>query len=576
MHGGDLIGDVLEKHGVRHLFTLCGGHISPILTAAKARGIRVIDVRDEVTAVFAADAVARMTGIPGVAAVTAGPGCTNAITAMKNAEMAESPLILLGGASATVLRGRGALQDIDQLSLFQPCTKWATSVARVRDLPEVLAEAFARAKEGVPGPVFVECPIDLLYPEEVAREWYLKGTGKTLPEKALALYLKRHVDQLFAGVDASSIPGPAPVEIRTAPHHRVRAAVDAIKTAERPVIVVGSQALAEPGRAGDVARALEQIGVPVFLSGMARGLLGRRHELQVRHKRREALKEADVVVLAGTPADFRLDYGRHISRKATYIAAGRDTRTVHKNRWPQIAAVGDAGAFLVALAAELGPSSGPRAPAWLDVVKARDRARDDEIGRDAEAPGVDGVNPLAFCRALEEAMDDDATIVADGGDFVATASYIVRPRAPLTWLDPGVFGTLGVGAGFALGGGALRPGRELWVLFGDGSFGWSMSEVDSFVRHRIPAIAVVGNDAGWTQIARDQVVFLHDDVGTVLRRSDYHKVADALGGRGVLIDSTERIVPGLQEAKAFAKQGFPVVVNVHLGKTEFRKGSISV
>ncbi len=597
MRGAELIGDVLDQHGVRCLFTLCGGHISPILVAAKKRGIRVVDVRDEVTAVFAADAVGRLTGVPGVAAVTAGPGCTNTITAMKNAQMAESPVVLLGGATATMLRGRGALQDIDQLALFAPCTKWTARATKARELPSLLTEAFFRAKQGVPGPVFLECPVDLLYDPELVRSWYVqKGGGKSIQERALALYLRRHVDSLFDGLDEARATTPVIPEVRTPPHHRVRSAAEAFRKAERPVIVVGSQALAEPSRAADVARALEGIGAPVYLSGMARGLLGRHAALQVRHKRRDALKEADVVLLAGTPADFRLDYGRHISRKATYIAAGRDNAALHKNRWPQIAAAGDAGAFLVALCAELGGAVAASTPApdrpadapstavaslsryapWVARLKERDAARDAGIAGDAHVPGVDGVNPLAFCRALEEAMDEDAVIVADGGDFVATASYIVRPRAPLSWLDPGVFGTLGVGAGFALGAKMLRPARELWVVFGDGAFGWSMAELDTFARHGVPVIAVIGNDAGWTQIAREQVEMLKDDVGCVLARTDYDQVGVALGGHGVRIETDDDVTAGLVRAKELARTGKPVVVNVHLGKTAFRKGSISM
>ena len=177
MTGGDKVAEVLQKQGVRFLFTLCGGHIAPILVSAKARGIRVVDVRHEVTAVFAADAVGRLTGVPGVAAVTAGPGATNTITAVKNAQMAQSPVVVLGGATATMLRGRGSLQDIDQMALMGPHVKWATRVTRVRDLVPVLEEAFTLAREGVPGPVFVECPVDLLYPAELVRTWYGAKTG---------------------------------------------------------------------------------------------------------------------------------------------------------------------------------------------------------------------------------------------------------------------------------------------------------------------------------------------------------------------------------------------------------------
>src|SRR4051794_22956605 len=184
MNGGDLIGEVLVRQGVRFLFTLCGGHISPILVGAKKRGIRVVDVRHEVNAVFAADAVARLTGVPGVAAVTAGPGLTNTITAVKNAQLAQSPVVVLGGATATVLKGRGALQDIDQLALMRPHVKWATTVARVKDLVPALERAFYEAQSGIQGPVFVECPVDLLYAPEIVKSWY---SAKSKPGKAPSL-----------------------------------------------------------------------------------------------------------------------------------------------------------------------------------------------------------------------------------------------------------------------------------------------------------------------------------------------------------------------------------------------------
>src|SRR5512140_122087 len=199
-HGGDRVAEVLRVHGVRSLFTLCGGHISPILSAAKARGIRVVDVRDEATAVFAADATARLTGVPGVAAVTAGPGITNTITALKNAQLAQSPVILIGGAAPTALQGRGALQDIDQRPLVEPHVKLFRKIRRVRDLGPAVDEAFAVARAGLPGPVFIECPVDLLYDEASIRQWYADAAGKgtSIPDRLLRFYLNRHVEKMFA------------------------------------------------------------------------------------------------------------------------------------------------------------------------------------------------------------------------------------------------------------------------------------------------------------------------------------------------------------------------------------------
>jgi len=278
MDGGDRIAEVLRRQGVQFLFTLCGGHISPILVGAKRRGIRVVDVRHEVNAVFAADAVARMTGVPGVAAVTAGPGLTNTITAVKNAQLAQSPVIVLGGATATVLKGRGALQDIDQMALMRPHVKWAGAARRVRDLVPMLEEAFRVAQEGVPGPVFLECPVDLLYRADIVKSWYTAkskpGQSASLQERALAAYLDFHTWRMFAGADAVPASTPRPVAPPSLARDELRAAADAFARAQRPVIVVGSQAMALPGEARGVASALESLGAPVYLSGMARGLLG--------------------------------------------------------------------------------------------------------------------------------------------------------------------------------------------------------------------------------------------------------------------------------------------------------------
>lgn len=576
-HGGDRVAEVLQAHAVDFVFTLCGGHISPILSAAKQRGIRVIDVRDEATAVFAADAVARLTGRPGVAAVTAGPGVTNTVTAVKNAQLAQSPVVLLGGAAPTVLKGRGALQDIDQLALFKPHVKLARSVRRVRDLAPSIHQAFEVSQRGVPGPVFVECPIDLLYDEDLIRGWYVRdgARARSLSERALGWYLRRHLDRMFAGARQSVVVKAEPIPVPRASESSIGSVASALADAKKPVLVVGSQALLQAGKAARIAAAIERVGIPVYLSGMARGLLGRAAPLHMRHRRRLALKEADCVLLAGVPCDFRLDYGRHVRRKATLISVNRSKHDLKMNRRPTIGALADPGDFLLRLA-DRSPAAEPSTRAgWIESLRERDHAREKEI--DLQASGsADLVNPLELCRELERALDDDSIIVADGGDFVGTASYIVRPRGPLSWMDPGAFGTLGVGAGFALGAKLVRPESEVWIVYGDGAFGYSLIEFDTFVRLGVPVIALVGNDAGWTQIAREQVKILGDDVATVLRRTDYHRAAEALGGVGFLLDSADQVPEVLRQAKEAARQGRPVLINALLGKTDFREGSISM
>ncbi len=574
-HGGDRVAAVLEAHGVPALFTLCGGHISPVLVAAKARGIRVIDARSEATAVFAADAIARLTGTPGVAAVTAGPGVANAITALKNAQLAQSPLVLIGGAAPTALQGRGALQDIDQKPLVAPHVKVLRQVKRVADLAPAVTEAFAVAREGVPGPAFVECPVDLLYDEASIRQWYAEAAGKgtSVPDRLLRWYLNRHAEQMFAGAAQPFAAVAREVAVPASVENTVNRAADALARAERPLFVVGSQALAQAGNAAQLAGALASLGVPVYLSGMARGLLGRDHPLQMRHARREALRAADCVLLAGVACDFRLDYGRHVRRSATLISANRSARDARLNRRPTITAIGDAGAFLGRLAAALGERA--RREPWIAELRGRDAEREADIDARAAKTG-EHVNPVAFFRSMERAAREDAIFVADGGDFVATASYILHPRSPLSWLDPGVFGTLGVGAGFALGAAVARPGAELWLIWGDGASGYGLAEFDSFVRHGIPVIAVVGNDASWAQIAREQVKMLKDDVGTVLARTAYHEVAKGFGAEGIEVRTQAEVEPALARAREIAASGRAVLVNVWLDSTDFREGSISM
>ena len=575
MNGGERVAEVLKRHGVEFVFTLIGGHISPILVSAKKAGIRVIDVRHEVNAVFAADAVSRMTGIPGVAAVTAGPGVTNTITAIKNAQLAQSPLILLGGATATILRGRGSLQDIDQMSLIQPHVKWAARPDRLRDVVPALERAFAIAQEGVPGPVFVEIAVDLLYDESTVREWTAAKTdkpNKTPMEKVQSAYIQAHLKSTFALSGSPRFADPPAAAPRTPGGSELKKAAAMLREAKRPLMVLGSQAMLRPARVAELVTAVERMGVPVYLSGAARGLLGADHPLQRRHQRRKALKEADVVVLAGVPADFRLDYGSHINR-CKVIGLNLSEEDLSKNRKPDLGIWADPHTTLVALGSlvQRGGSLGE----WLAALARREAEREAEIDKMA-LDRTQYSNPLEVCRTVEAHLIKDSVMVGDGGDFVATASYVVKPRGPLGWLDPGVFGTLGVGAGFALGAKLVRPDADVWLLWGDGAAGFSIIELDTFARHGLSVIAVVGNDAGWTQIERDQVAILGDDVACRLTHMDYHVVAEACGGEGFLVTRPEDLADTFERARDASRKGKPVLINALIGKSDFRKGSISM
>ncbi|XP_055369786.1 2-hydroxyacyl-CoA lyase 2 [Betta splendens] len=580
-HGGESVAEVLRAHGVKYVFTLVGGHISPILVACEKVGIRIVDTRHEATAVFAADAVARLSGTVGVAAVTAGPGLTNAVTAVKNAQMAESPLLLIGGAAPTLLQGRGALQDVDQMCLFKPLCKFCASIRTVREIVPTVRKALAIAQSGTPGPVFIEFPIDTLYPYHlVSKEFEPKNTPKGLMGKIVSWYLKNHLINLFAGAWETRDMSPLPIDIPQATDNQIQRCIELVSRAKKPVVILGSQATLPPTPVDDLRKALEDLGIPCFLGGMSRGMLGKDSPIHIRQNRRDALKEADLVILAGTVCDFRLSYGRVLNRRSKIIAVNRDKTQLLKNSdmfWkPTIAIQGDAGTFFLRLSKGL---KGHRCPEeWPQSLKAADVTKERANRAKADEKTEHHLNPLKVLHCVDELMAEDSIIVADGGDFVGSAAHILRPRGPLQWLDPGAFGTLGVGGGFALGAKLCRPEAEVWIVYGDGSSGYSVAEFDTFTRHKTPVIAVVGNDACWSQISREQVPILGSNVACGLAFTDYHVVADGYGGKGYLLkrEDEDRLSDIIKQAQKETREGKAILLNVLIGKTNFRDGSISV
>ena len=573
-HGGNSVAEVLSRHNVKWIFTLCGGHISPILTGCNELDIRVIDVRHESTAVFAADSISRLSGTIGVAAVTAGPGLTNTITAIKNAQMAQVPVLILGGAAATVLKDRGSLQDIDHLSVVESITKYAKTIKRVQDLQPSLEEAIATATSGVPGPVYLEIPVDLLYPESLVREWYgLKSGGKSMPWW-MTRYLNWNVNRIFKDKN-KSFPKNTKIEATQNTSLHIQRISEMVNSAEKPILLIGSQALNDPTQSDNLTGAVKKLNIPTFVSGLARGLLSKTDLPIYRHKRSNALKEADLVILAGVPCDFRLDYGRVINHKAKIISINLSRNDLYLNRRPAKAILTSPGSFLIEWSKTEKNGSNSKWVNWHEQIAIRNEKRQAEI-IDQSNNSTEFVNPMKLCLSINEHIQDGDIIVADGGDFVATASYILQPRSITGWLDPGVFGTLGVGAGFILGAKLTHPDSVVWAIYGDGAFGYSLMEFDTFVRHKIPVIAIIGNDAGWTQIARDQVDMLGSAVSTELAPTEYHKAVEALGGVGYFIDNEDQIDEILSQAKESVLSGKPTVINVRIGKTDFRKGSLSM
>ncbi|XP_034239839.1 2-hydroxyacyl-CoA lyase 2-like [Thrips palmi] len=579
-HGGEIVADVLKSHGVKFIFTLVGGHISPILVASEKLGIKVVDTRHEVSAVFAADAVARLSGTVGVAAVTAGPGLTNTITAVKNAQMAESPLLLIGGAAATILKGRGALQDIDQISLFKSICKSCSTVKCVRDIAPTLRKAICEAQSGTPGPVFVEFPIDVLYPFAMVNKEVLGSSKpKGFLANALHWYMNNYVQNIFSGAWEKRPVSPLMPSIPLPTSEEIQRSVELLSRSKRPLLVIGSQATLPPVPSEELKQAVESLGIPCYLGGMARGLLGSKSGIQFRHQRGNALKRADVVILAGSVCDFRLQYGRSIPRSAKIICINRSKEQLWKNSdafWkPTVPVLGDAATFMVKLSEALRGSFKVDQE-WISELRERENIKEKANEEMSLQPTDNHINPMRLFFELEKVLPDNAILVADGGDFVATGAYILRPRGPLQWLDPGAFGTLGVGGGFALGAKLCRPDSEVWIIWGDGSCGYSVAEIDTMKRFGAHVISVVGNDAGWTQILREQEPMFNSSVACKLEHTNYHEVSQGYGGEGLLLKYDKDDIAGTLRRAQTIGQKSSVLLNVWIGKTSFRDGSISV
>ena len=570
-HVGLDIGSFLKHKNISSIFTLCGGHISPILVGCEKENIDIIQVRDEVSAVFAADAVSRLTESIGVAVVTAGPGVTNTITAIKNAQMAQSPLLLIGGAAATLLKGRGSLQDIDQISLLKTYVKSAVSVKKTRDVIPTLDNAINTAISGVPGPVFVELPIDLLYPENDIRTEHMNQLPKNgFFGKIARWYVNRHLNNLFS-VKKSYVRVNPVKEFKLDQRKIDKAALSIVK-AKKPVFLLGNQITQNKEFLSMCLKSLNKLSAPVYTSGMARGCFGIKDKYFFRHNRKYALKNADVVVTLGIPLDFRLGYGFSINNDATLVSINKSKEDLNKNRKPDIGIHSDPTRIMHEIGKIINP---PSCKEWIDELSNLEEKREKEIQEFSETKS-NFVNPVFLCKTIDKLIDKNSILIADGGDFVGTASYIIQPRSALGWLDPGPFGTLGVGGGFAIGAKSSFPDKEVWVFYGDGASAYSLAEFDTLCRHKLPVIAVIGNDASWQQIAREQKQMLGSNIGTELEFNAYEKVAKGYGGQGYYVDNQDSLFEILKQAKEDAKLGHPVLVNVKLSKSEFRKGSISV
>ena len=518
--GGRLVARLLRKEGVGTVFTLSGLHVAPIYAGCVDEGVRVVDLRHEQAAAHAADAWARLTRGAGVAIVTAGPGVTDAVTGVANAWAAQSPLVLLGGAAPTFNQGRGSLQEMPQVPLFQPITKWADRVPSPELVPSFLAKAFRVARAGRPGPVFLELPWDVLS----------NGADGALAD-AQALYR----------TDARSPGDPVKLD----------AALALLARAERPVVMAGSSIWRDDAVAALGALA-DRAGIPIYLNGMGRGCLPREHPAFFELSRKDALAAADVVLVVGTPLDFRLGYGTEptFAPGARVVQVDVEAAEIGRNRPIDVGIVGDSRSVLSALA---DGWKGTVPPEWPRHLREQERARR-ERQRAYEESDQRPIHHFRLARALDTlaARAGDVTWVADGGNVVAVAAKVLRVPGPGRWLDPGPLGTLGVGAPFAIAAKLLAPERPVCVIQGDGAFGLNGFDFETAVRFGLPMVIVVGNDAAWGQIRIPQRGLFGEEkaIATKLAPTRYDRVVEAFGGKGEHVEDPRDLVPAIERAFA--------------------------
>ncbi|MDQ3035425.1 MAG: thiamine pyrophosphate-binding protein [Myxococcota bacterium] len=542
LHGGRIVARALKNEGITHVFTLCGGHIQNIYDGCLDEGIRVIDTRHEQTAGHAADGYARVTGKPGVALVTAGPGVTDVVTAVANAQRAGVPMIVIGGAGPMAYKHMGSLQDMDHVELMKPITKWSATVTETRRLEEYVTTAFRIATTGVPGPVFLEMPLDVLM-NFATDDNIVRPTG----------YRSEHT------------PAPSPQSIEEA--------VKLLDQAARPMLICGTQ-LRWSRDKGSLERFLAKRPMPTFLNGMARGALPGDHACFMSRSRRAALSSADVVLVLGTPFDFRVDYGREgtWSKDVKVIQVDLDPQELGRNRAVDVGIPADSGLALAALESAIAKKDGGE---WLAKIRADEEGRQAKMKAEIAAGATSPPNPLWVCSELAKYVQDDTIVIGDGGDFVATAAYTLPIRWPGLWMDPGPLGTLGVGPGYAMAAKLARPGSRVIIVYGDGSFGLHGLEFEAMARQGIKVVGVIGNDACWTQIYRGQKDMFGTErtPATQLAYTRYDLVAEAVGAKGFWAETPEQVKSALAAAFECPE---PALVNVKIGGSDFRKGSISV
>jgi acetolactate synthase-1/2/3 large subunit len=520
---GELIALALKRSGVSHLFTLNGGHIWPILTGATEHGIRIVDVRHEQSAAFAAEGWAKVTRECGVAAVTAGPGVTNSASALAQAQSNDSPLFVIGGRAPVARWGMGSLQEMDHVAVVGTLTKKALTLESADEAYSLAAEVMRTALSRRTGPVFMDVPIDVFFGAADVPE----ATEHLTPDRG---------------------PSPDP--------DAIKGVVRLLQEARRPAVIAGGTVWWSHAEV-ELKELVESAHLPLCVNGLARGMLPAGHPLFFPRARGPALGEADLILVVGVPLDFRLNFGQPPvfaeDAKIVYI----DVDGHRKHRPGVVSILGDVKAALAALANAAGGT--PERLPWLEKLRdaeAAARRRDGAMTQSDSSP----VHPARLITEVDGFSDPDAIIVGDGGDFVSFAGRLIERREPGQWIDPGPFGCLGSGPAYAMAAKLARPDRQVILLSGDGAFGFSAMEFDTMVRHRIPVVCVVGNNGIWALEKHPMMNLLGVSVAADLgQRTRYDKVVEALGGYGEMVDRPDQIKPALERA---FKSGLPSCINV--------------
>jgi acetolactate synthase-1/2/3 large subunit len=537
-HGGHLVATVLKNEGVPNLFTLSGGHIAPIYDGCQDEGIRIVDFRHEQAAAHAADGWARVTGRPGVAAVTAGPGVTDAVTGITNAMYANSPMLVLGGKSPLGELEMGSLQEMDHVTLVRSITKWARTCWETRRIADYVAEAFRHATSGRMGPVFLDIPLDVQF-----NVW---PPGLEVPEQYRT--------------EARPLGDPDLVE----------RAARLLREAEHPIVFAGA-GVRWSGAHEALAALADALKVPVFLNSLGRGCLPPDHPAFFSAARKFALGKCDLVLALGVDWDFRLGFGgRNLPQGVRVIQVDIDGTHIGRNRPVDVGIVGDPGKVIEQL---LGAGVGAtEEPTWTSEVRDEERRLVDEARAGMESDAVP-IHPQRFAREVRDFLDPDAIVVGDGGDIVGIAASIIPARQPGHWLDPGPFGCLGVGPSFAIAAKLAKPDKQVLIVYGDGSFGLNAMEYDSAIRQDIPFVGIIGNDGAWGQIKVAQEALYGEGnapAADLSQDTGYDRMVAGLGGYGERVTDPKEIRPALQRA---FDAGVAACVNVILDGSLMKRAS---